>query len=358
MGQCYTSSNSTTAIVHTHSSMKSTISLAVLARTALSQSGDQPWTAWNQQGIYFEKNFDWANMGADLIAAAASGYNRVYVGFYMSLFGCQGACYQWSNVMSSAEKQEVLAAMESYDSKLYLSVGGPTEYVENDWELNNTYTFGEAAARWAKHHMFEGIDFNVHLAGGPSTRSEFALSGNMTAYAMELVKAAKDNGYDRSQLTITGEAAYFSNLYVEGNEEATLAWPALDRNENEDFSVQDIHLMMFNEEQDYMSYDDMFIKNTYFDEYFGVTGLGSAVQEIIDQGISENKVAFVKPISESESTVTSGYIDPDTLKDWACDANQQVLDQYGSRWAGGFVIWTWNSYDDMSYQWPAAMQCL
>ena len=41
---------------------------------------------------YMEKNFDWPNFYQEIQNGIAAGYNTMYLGFYMSLHGCQGAC--------------------------------------------------------------------------------------------------------------------------------------------------------------------------------------------------------------------------------------------------------------------------
>ena len=271
--------------------------------------------AYKQQGVYFEKNFNWAAMEDDIVSAMDSGYNRVYIGFYMSRFGCQGACLQWEQMTDQA-KQKVFQKAKDTDSKLYLAVGGEGEFVEKVFEDGNTKDYGENAATYAKLHGYDGIDFNIHLAGRSSVASDFAKSGNMTKYVSILVESAKGEGWSRKQLTVTAQAPYFSLDYVDGIESRTMSWVGLDKNVNELFSVGDLHLMMFNEDQDYLSYEEMFIRNEFYNETDGTIGTGSAVQQILNLGISSDKVAVVKPIYEDGFSIYSGYVKPETLAEW------------------------------------------
>lgn len=313
-------------------------------------------TAWKQQGVYFEKNFNWATMEDDIIAAMDSGYNRIYIGFYMSIHGCQGACLQWEQLSNQA-RQKVFNKAQSTDSKIYLSVGGEGEFVENVWKNNETTTFGENAAKYAKSYGYHGIDFNIHLAGRSSVYSEFAASGDMIKFTSELVSCAKNEGWTREELTVTAHAPYFSLYYVDGIESRTMAWVGMDKNEGEIFSVGDLHMMMFNEDQDYLSYEEMFISNKFYNETDGTIGYGSSVQEIINLGVGCDKIAVVKPIYEDGFSIYSGYVDPEVLSDWMCKAKDEVVcsgvNGIDELWHGGYVMWTWNSYNEDTYAWPS-----
>merc|ERR1712141_459132 len=85
------------------------------------------------------------------------------------------------------------------------------------------------------------------------------------------------------------------------------------------------------------TYSDVFLQNGFVDPIYGVFGKGSAVQEIVNLGIDADRVAIIKPISDSEQTVRSGYIPANTLASWGCSA------QTAFSWNGGFIGWTWNS---------------
>merc|ERR1711981_1178190 len=128
----------TIAHSYTHS-MKTLSALTFLAASS---------HAWNQEGIYFEKNFNWAAMDDDLISAVDAGYNRIYISFYMSLFGCQGACAQWAST-PDIRRQEVFNYAKDRGAKIYLSIGGPGEFVEKVWEDGETYQSGIDAAKFA-----------------------------------------------------------------------------------------------------------------------------------------------------------------------------------------------------------------
>lgn len=308
--------------------------------------------AWKQRGIYFEKNFNWAAMEDDLIAAMDAGYNRIYVGFFMSLFGCQGACLQWE-ALSDQARQSVFAKAAETNSKLYLSVGGEGEFVEKVWEDGDTERFAQDAAEYALTQGYHGIDFNIHLAGRSSIASPFAESGEMIDYAETFVRIAKMLGWNKNDLTVTAHAPYFAPAFVGNEVQKSMSWLALDANNAEDFAIGDIHMMMFNEDQDYLTYDEMFIKNEFFNETDGTIGTGSAVQQILDLGISSDKVAVVKPIYEDGYSIYTGYVSPTDLSEWMCQAKDQVFSQSsGTNWDGGYVMWTWNKNNKDTILWP------
>ena len=99
-----------------------------------------------------------------------------------------------------------------------------------------------------------------------------------------------------------------------------------------------------------MNYNDIFIQNTANDPEYGIWAPGSAVKEISSLGISQSKISIVKSVSASESSVKSGYVSPDSLGQWACQANAD----FG--WNGGFLGWTWNIYDSYNtLNWPSLL---
>jgi len=120
---------------------------------------------------------------------------------------------------------------------------------------------------------------------------------------------------------------------------------------------------MLNEDENFLSYQQIFVNDDdYVDPYgYGKWGAGSAVQQIMNigtstggQGINGNKVAIVKSQSPDETAIRSGYVDPASLNAWGCQANND----FG--WNGGFVGWTWNSYDNyQTLNWPGILagQC-
>merc|ERR1711879_147756 len=309
--------------------------------------------AWKTRGIYFEKNFNWAAMDGDLIAAMDAGYNRIYVGFFMSLFGCQGACLQWAS-LDDVARQAVFAKATETGSKLYLSVGGEGEFAENVYKEGDTERFAQDAAEYALQQGYHGMDFNIHLAGLSSVASSFAESGEMVDYAETFVKIAKSVGWQSEDLTVTAHAPYFSPDFVGGDLDKSMSWLGLDMNSNEDFAVGDVSMMMFNEDQDYLTYEEMFIKNEFFNETDGTIGTGSAVQQILDLGISSGKVAIVKPIYEDGYSIYTGYVPPTTLSDWMCQAKDQVFSETNQNyWDGGYVMWTWNMNNQDTILWPS-----
>lgn len=310
----------------------------------ISLTAAQSFSRWQQMGVFIEKNFDWANVDANLKQAVDNGYNAIYVGFYMSKYGCTGACSAWQSLSSTA-KSDVISYVHNAGGKIILSVGGPGEFVEGVIQDGQAASFGASAAAFASANGFDGIDYYTHLAGEKTTPSPWSNNGSLATYQTTLVNQAYSAGWTGQQLSITSNAPYFSPDFIQNTtslkQQYALSWFALNSNSKENFYVERINLVMFNEENDYMTYDDVMIHNTFSDSYYGVVPTASSVKEIVALGITASNVSIVKPLSPTETSVKTGqgYIAPATLGSWGCQCYAD------NGWTGGFVGWTWNSYD-------------
>merc|ERR1712018_859664 len=97
--------------------------------------------------------------------------------------------------------------------------------------------------------------------------------------------------FSRFNISLSSQAPYFSPYFYSYDQQTAnmtgcITNLALDENDQQLWSVSNINLMMFNEDDNYMTYEDIFIQNTYDDPIYGVFGKGSAVKEIIDLGIA------------------------------------------------------------------------
>merc|ERR1719210_815847 len=63
---------------------------------------------YQTMGTFMEKNFDWANFDQEVTNAVVNGYNYLYLGFYMALHGCQGACTAWRDLSPSTKQSSRL----------------------------------------------------------------------------------------------------------------------------------------------------------------------------------------------------------------------------------------------------------
>jgi len=302
---------------------------------------------WNQTGIFIEKNFDWSNFDQEIQNAVNSGYNKIYVGFYMARYGCTAACTAWRDLPSSA-RQSSLDFLNQNNAQLVLSVCGPGEFIEGDIRDGLTNSFATDSANFAKSQGFHGIDYACSLSGTKTVPSLMASNGSYIDFMQTMISGGKSAGYTTQQISVTAQAPYFSPDFVNASmPDYALSWLALDSNSDQAFSVGKINLNMLNEDSNYMSYDDIFIKNTANDPEFGDWAPGSAVKEISDLGVSKDKISIVKSVSSAESSVKTGYVDPATLGDWGCQANSD----FG--WTGGYLGWTWNIYDSYNtLNWP------
>jgi len=324
--------------------------------------------SFQTMGTYMEKNFDWANFDQEVQNAVNAGYNTLYLGFYMSLHGCQGACTAWRDLQPDV-KQDVQSYLKSQNAYLGLSIGGPGEFIEGVIRDGTTQQFAQEAAQFAWDQGFSAIDIATELSGSLTQPSVWALNGSYSAFVSTMIKEAKKVGYGADQISLTSPAQYFSPNFVQCTSEQiasdscsnALSYYALDSRESSSDAVSHLNMDMLNEDGNFLSYKQIFVNDDdYVDPYgYGSWGTGSAVQQVmnINGGINGAKVAIVKSQNPAESSIRTGYVDPASLSNWACQANND----FG--WRGGFVGWTWNNNDGyQTLNWPgqlgAACTCL
>jgi len=328
--------------------------------------------SYQTMGTYMEKNFDWANFDTEVQSAVNNGYNYIYLGFYMSLHGCQGACTAWRDLQPNA-KQDVLTFVKNNGADIALSIGGPGEFVEGVIRDGTTQQFAQEAAQFAWDQGFTAIDIATELSGSLTQPSVWALNGSYSDFISTMIKEAKNVGYQYDQIHLTSPAQYFSPQFVKCTEQQisidnctnALSYFALNSRSSSSDAVGRINMDMLNEDENFLTYQYIFENDDdYVDPYgYGKWGNGSAVQQIMNintgtpptgptktTGISANKVAIVKSQSPDETAIRSGYVDPTSLSNWGCLANNK----FG--WNGGFVGWTWNSYDGyQTLNWPGQL---
>jgi len=300
---------------------------------------------YRQNAIYLEKNLNPANRDAlknEFLQALEAGYNRFYTGFYMSQYGAQGASLEWS-LLDADTRTEMKSMLAAYDATLYLSVGGPGEFWEHIIDATNPQgqtcqSFAQQAATFAHQYGYDGIELTMKLAGEGTIPSPYFDNGSFANCARTAISTMTGTGYfTNDQMTLSSNAPYFSIDYAKNNLQNSLSDLAVRSNVNQTWFVRDINLMMFNEDGNYVTYNDIFVENTFNDPIYGVFGKGSSVLEIVKNNIDPRYVAVIKPITASETSVRSGYVAPSTLGQWGCSAHNS----YG--FLGGFVGWTWNS---------------
>jgi len=322
----------------------------VILTTALAASVAKAAVNWNQTGIFIEKNFDWSNFDQEIENAVNSGYNKIYVGFYMARYGCTAACTAWRDLLPNVQ-QNALSFLNENNAELILSVCGPGEFIEGDIRDGLVDSFASQSAQFAKNNGFHGIDYSCNLSGVKTTPNMMASNGSYIDFMSTMISGAKSNGFTSDKISVTAQAPYFSPNFVNSlSPQFALSWLTLDSNSNEDFYVARINMNMLNEDSNYLTYDDIFIKNTASDPEYGDWAPGSAVKEIANLGVSSNKISIVKSVSPSESSVKNGYVAPSDLGSWGCQANQD----FG--WTGGYLGWTWNIYDSYNtLNWPSLL---
>ena len=285
-------------------------------------------SSYTNLAVYMEYNLNWNNVESDIQQALGWGYNTFYVGFYMSLYGCQGGCGEWIN-MDDTRRQNIKQMLQTAGAKLILAVGGPGEFIEG---VGNADAWGQDAASFAKQYSFDGLDFAIALAGEPTPTYPSSYIGNnfFINVAQSLATAGHNAGFSRSQMTISSHAPYFSAQYCNNNVKQSLSWLALEQNKDQPWAVQFVNLDMINEADHYMSFNDIFIQNSY------TAYAGSAVSEVAALGIDLSNIAVIKPLTEDLGTVRTDWVSSSQLAQWGCQFSSAPY--YG--W-GGFTMWTW-----------------
>lgn len=303
---------------------------------------------YRQNAIYLEKNLYSDNpttLQSQFLQVLQAGYNRFYTGFYMSQYAAQGAALEWS-LLDANTRNQMKSMLAAYNATLYLSVGGPGEFWESIIDATNPQgqtcqSFAQQAATFAHDFGYDGIELTMKLAGEGTVPSPYFDNGSFANCARTAISTMTGTGFfTNEQMTLASNAPYFSIDYAKNNLQNSLSDLAVRSNSNQTWFVRDINLMMFNEDSNYMTYNDIFVNNTFNDPIYGVFGKGSSVLEIVKNNIDPRYVAVIKPISESEGSVRSGYVAPATLGEWGCSAHNS----YG--FLGGFVGWTWNGSSD------------
>jgi len=325
---------------------------------------------YQTMGTFMEKNFDWANFDQEVTNAVVNGYNYLYLGFYMALHGCQGACTAWRD-LSPSTKQSVQDYLAQEGAYLALSVGGPGEFIEGIIRDGQTQQFAQEAAQFAWDNNFSAIDFSTELSGSLTQPSVWALNGSYSDFISTCIKEAKNVGYTLNQISLSSPAQYFSPQFVQCTDAQissdtcsnSLSYFALNSRENQADAVGHINMDMLNEDANYQTYQYIFVNDDGFvDPYgYGKWGAGSAVQEVMNinspngpvpgvSGIDGSKISIVKAQDEAETSILSGYVDATSLSKWGCQANND----FG--WNGGFVGWTWNTRDSYeTLNWPGTL---
>lgn len=315
------------------------ISALEISRNGLHNVLTSSNTTNTQTGLYVDSNLVNGSFQKRIQEALDAGYTNFYVGYYLSLYGCQAACLEWSKQLSGAQRTQVKNLLAQYNAKIYLSIGGPSEFWENcidDREVSNcpSVTAGNAT-NWAIKYQFDGVDFNVDLQGEGTVKSPYANNGSFANLVFTMISTAvsTSNGqYSNSDMVLSSSAPYYSPSYIASSDASTQLSYSL-ANFCLNNHVGRCILKMFNEGDNYMTYTDIFKQNTYNDPIYGLFGAGSAVQELVNLGIDQNMLTVLKPVVKDDITVRDGWVDPIQLNDYGCLANSQ----FG--WTGGFTAW-------------------
>jgi len=303
--------------------------------------------AYKQTSIYIDSNLTNGNVNQHFQKLLDAGYDTFYMGFYFSLYGCQGACLDWTFTLTADQRNDIKSMLASYNARLFLVLGGPGEFwedcIDNNYITDCATTTASQVAKFAKDNQFDGIELSVGLAGEGTTNSEYANDGSFRNMTQTLVSTIKSNGWTTNDIHLSAAAPYFSrysNLQL--NLDYSMSYFCLANmgsdNPNSDYAVSKCIMKMYNEANNYMTYQDMFIKNNYNDPSFGIFGQESSVEEVSNYGISPSMLMVMKPVAQNEESVRSGYVNSQTLGSWGC----QAFNDFG--WNGGFAIWAWDEY--------------
>lgn len=324
-------------------------SLTALALPLLLNAG----TAQKKRtGIYIDSNLTNGDVNKHFTKLLDAGYDTFYLGFYTILYGCQGACLDWTYTLTDDDRTSILSLIHSYNAKIYLAVGGPGEFwedcIDENYVANCPTVTATNVATFANKYAFDGIEFSLGLSGEGTTNSPYADDGSFRNMTQTLISTVKTTGgFTSDQLAISAAAPYYSRYSnTQMNLDYTLSYFCLANNAANvnttqgQYAVGTCVLKMFNEVNNYMTYSDCFVQNTYNDPVYSTFGAESSVKEIAAYGVDPSMLMINKPLANNEESVRSGYIDPATLGTWGCQAyNDPTI-----AWTGGFAVWAWDDY--------------
>jgi len=265
-------------------------------------------------------------------------------------YGCQAGCAEWARITSS-QRQSIKTLLSQYQNpwtgdtaRIYLSVGGPGEYWEDCIDKNCASALGQTVGAYAAQMGYDGVDMDIKLSGEGTVQSAYANDGSFLKSAQDLSSAIRSSGgFARDNMSISSNAPYFSADFYSGGISQSISQLALTSNQNQPWAIYDCNMMMFNENGNYMTQTDIFFNNNFTDPIYGNFGYGSSAKDLFLQGMNWDQQAIIKPITMNEPTVRNGYISPNTLHSWACNAHVD----WG--FLGGFVGWTWNTATQDEY---------
>merc|ERR1712076_48371 len=269
------------------------------------------------------------------------------MGYYFTLYGCQGSCLDWTFTLTQDQRNDIKNLLGSYNARLFLTFGGPGEFwedcIDSKYISNCVATTAAGVAQFAADNQFDGIELSLNLGGEGTTNSEYANDGSFRNSTQTMVQGIKNNGtsWTSENIHLSSAASYYS-IYsnLQNNVDYTMSYfcIAYTNNSTNIDAVSRCILRMYNEDNNYMTYNDIYIQNTYNDPDFGIFGAGSAVGEIMSLGVDPSMLVVSKPVAENEESVRSGYINPVTLGSWGCNAWNALS------WDGGFAIYAWDEY--------------
>ena len=97
--------------------------------------------------------------------------------------------------------------------------------------------------------------------------------------------------------------------------------------------VDFFNVQFYNQGNLYQTYDTLFAKQAD----------GSSLQQIVAQGVPQNKLVLGKPITSG--TAYTGYVSMQTLASWVGEARSQ----YG--WDGGVMTWEFLESNPITQEW-------
>jgi len=336
-----------------HTMLGRTLVLSLLLKYGLASS-------LQTNAIYLSDTFDYNDIEKEIHTIIDAGYNRILVGWFVSSFGCTAAC-QYFVALPQATKDDVFNTAHAAGVHIYLGAGGPTQNVDYIINYGIGQEYATEISSFAVNNGFDGIDFSLDVASYVGSPSANSLNGKVVELAQQLVGTARQAGVN--QLTLSGQAPYFSVPFMQGKDDCALSWLARPENANETWYVSEISLRMFNELSNYLTYEEIFTDNTLVDPIYGNFGAGSTVLDMINLGISADNILIVKPVTSTVIYLTDGFVEPTTLGSWICQFQEEyegsggVSDyELGSGsiyWNAGVVAYEYTNTDQTSVMnWP------
>ena len=276
--------------------------------------------------IYVDWKISWQKQPFknDLKLIIDQGYNIIMLAFMLGGHLTQDhkdALSVWITVLNDQDRQEILNYAHSKNAKILLSLGGGTDHLDGPGGViaeKKGADYAELACDLVLKWGLDGLDFDLELS--PANNRPF-LSGEMQEFLSSSLEKAREI-LPKSQGYLISHAPM--GPYVSDWADRARGYTSwmLKNQDNIDF----LSIQYYNQ-HDYTTYETIFLKSHKYP--------GSSVKELIEAGISSEKIVVGKPLTLKDAN--NGYIEVEQLAEWGCRANKEI------GFIGGYMTWMFHN---------------